>query len=92
MYFLVQLVASRNDKPPFLADGRYLVQAKDKAAMDGVAKALVAKHLTAQDYLHKQMPDDFAPSATITLANPDSIQLGQELYGTPDFAKIDWNA
>lgn len=92
MYYLVQLVVSRNDAPPYLRDGLYLAQAPDAASLDGLAKALVAKHLTATDYLHKAMPEDFAPPPAVQLGNPDSIPLGVDISWTDDMNKVDWDA
>jgi hypothetical protein len=92
MYFKVQLVVSRNDNSPYLADGLYLVQADNPTVLDGVAKALVAKHLIATDYVHDALPDDFGPPAAITLGNPDSIALGTDLTYTDDLGKVDWES
>lgn len=90
MYYVVQLVVSRNDAPPFLRDGLYLVRADNKTVLDGIAKALVAQHLTAQDYIHREA--EAAPPPTVQLGNPDSIRLGVDISYTDDMAKVDWDA
>ena len=92
MYYVVNLVVSRDDASPYLRDGLYLVRADNDTVVDGVAKALVAKHLLASDYVHRQLPADFAPPPVIILANPDAIQLGVDLSYTDDLAKVDWEA
>lgn len=92
MYYLVQLVVSRNHKPPYLSDGLYLVRAADLTAVDSLAKGLVAKHLLATDYVHTELPNDFAPPAVIALGDPDAIQLGVDISYTDDLQKVDWDA